>query len=167
MAVTWRRGAKLFGFGKYFSYLGLSSLAAVEICYLILWISSGNFGVSDLFMIPLGAVWVPLVAIPTGVMLAPVFWGAMATCTLALAYFAVRRLKLTFAAVLICSIALTASAGVAALTWFISSPSSMVYRLEIAMYFCLGGVICSIVFGLLSGRHLRKQRRRVAQHLPA
>lgn len=157
----------MYGFGKYFAYLGVSSLSAVEICYLILWISSSNFRVSNLFMVPLGAVWVPLVALPTWVLLAPVFWVALAICTLALAYIAVKRLKLTFAGVLICSIALTASTAAAALIWFISSPSSTVHRLDIAMYFCLGGVICSLFFGVLSGRYLRKQRRLVAQHLPA
>jgi hypothetical protein len=118
-------------------------------------------------MVPLGAVWVALVAIPTWVLLAPVFWVGLAICALAVAYIAVKRLKLTFASVLICSIALTASTGVAALIWFISSPSSLVHRLEIAIYFCLGGVICSLVFGFLSVRYLRKQRRPVAQLLPA
>jgi hypothetical protein len=157
----------MFGFGKYFAYLGVSSLSAIEICYLVLWISSSNFRVSDLFMIPLGAVWVPLVALPTWVLLAPVFWVALAISTLALAYIAVKRLNLTFAGVLICSIALAASTALAALIWFISSPSSTIHRSDIAMYFCLGGAICSLVFGFLSGRYLRKQRRRVAKDLPA
>lgn len=156
----------MYGFGKYFAYLGSSILTAVEICYLVTWISSSHFNTSDLWMIPLGAFWVLLVAIPTWVLLAPAFWIVLAICCVGLAFVVVRRVDLTIKGVLMSSTALLVSTVLAALVWLIVTPTATVHRFDTAIYFCFGGVIASAVFGLLSARYLRKHGSPSAASLP-
>lgn len=156
----------MIGLRAYLKFLALSLLLALEFCYLVVWLSSGQANIANWMTIPVGVIWVPLVALPAAMSLTPLFWAVLFPGYFALYFLLVNRLKPTKIGVAVSSGSLALVAIMSDLIWFSQTSESLVYRTDVAMAFGLGGVSVAVVFGALTAFDLRKSTRQGGQPRP-